>query len=631
MQAKPRSHNRKDVDRLSKEDLHEYIRELDKQYHELGVTSVSDDEYDTIKDLYEEKFGPSGEVGHPVVSSSSSTVKLPYFMGSMNKKKDADSITKWSAKYQGPYVVSDKLDGVSALFTAGKLFTRGNGHVGRDVSHLIQHLRLPKLKDNDVCVRGELVISKLNFNRLVDDDVLSHRAIPRNTVAGCVNATEPDVNVAKSIDFVAFELIQPRVVHDKQHDALKALKFKHVVNRIQLGDISHPELSDILNERKKFSKYDIDGIVIHDCSKIHDIPIDSNPPSAFAFKMLSNQTKATVKQVQWNISKDSLAKPTVILDPVVLDGIRISKATGFNAKFIQDNKIGVGSVVNITRSGDVIPHILNVVSSTSPHMPNFEYAWTPSKVDIIVTDESDEIQRRIRLKSFQNTISKLDIDGLKDATITVLFDAGIDDLKSLFELSESSITEMSLPGFKKAKINNLLNSIRRTKENLDCVKLMSASNCFGKGFSTTRLSSVLEKVENMFDGSMTAEDISQLEGFGKLTASQFVDNIPKFKRFLEDNDLMSYCLEKRSKKVPTHKHNAAGSKLGDMSFCFSGGLIPEAIHIIDKFGGSVVKNMSSCTHLIVSDKTRKTTKHNLAVKKKLPILDLDDLKAMVEN
>jgi len=147
MQAKPRSHNRKDVDRLSKEDLHEYIRELDKQYHELGVTSVSDDEYDTIKDLTKRSSGPSGEVGHPVVSSSSSTVKIAVLQwGSMNKKKDSDSIVKWSAKYPGPYVVSDKLDGVSALFTAGKLFTRGNGHVGRDVSHLIQHLRLPKIE-----------------------------------------------------------------------------------------------------------------------------------------------------------------------------------------------------------------------------------------------------------------------------------------------------------------------------------------------------------------------------------------------------------------------------------------------------------------------------------------------------
>lgn len=613
----------KNIADLSKEELHDYIRELDKQYHELGINTVSDNEYDKIRDLYEGKFGTSDEIGHPVLSSSSA-VKLPYFMGSMNKKKEADSILKWSTKYSGPYVISDKLDGVSAMYIGNKLFTRGNGHVGRDVSHLIQHLKLPKLKDSNICVRGELVISKLNFNKLVDDEVLSHRAVPRNTVAGCVNAIKPNINIVKNIHFVAFELIQPRIIHDKQYDKLKVLEFKHIVNQIQTDNISYTDLSEILNERKKNSAYDIDGIVVQDCSKIHDIPIDSNPPSAFAFKMLSNQIKATVKKIQWNISKDSLAKPTVILDPVMLDGIKISKATGFNAKFIQDNKIGEGSVVNITRSGDVIPHIINVVSSTKPDMPNFKYTWTPSKVDILVTDESDEVQRRIRLKTFQNTISKLEIDGLKEATISTLFSAGIRDLKSLFKLSESSVIELNLPGFRKLKIKALLKSIERTKQNLDCVKLMSASNCFGKGFSTTKLNSILDEIDNVFDKSITVEDISELQGFGTLTASQFVDNIPKFKKFVEDNDLMSFC----AKKVSPEKTHTTGLKLSDLSFCFSGGLIPEAIEIIDKFGGSVVKNMS-CTHLIVTDKSRTTSKHNLAIKKKIPIIDLDDLKAMV--
>ena len=610
---------------LSKSELNDYIRKLDEQYHEMGISTVSDAEYDNIKDLYEEKFGTFDEVGHPV--SSSSAVQLPYFMGSMNKKKDADSISKWSTKYSGPYVISDKLDGVSAMFIGNKLFTRGNGRVGRDVSHLIQHLKLPKLEDNNTCVRGELVISKLNFNKLVDDEVLSHRAVPRNTVAGCVNAIKPNISIVKNIHFVAFELIQPRIIYDRQYTKLKELEFKHVVNQIQINNISYTDLSEILNERKKKSAYDIDGIVVQDCSKIHDIPIDSNPPTAFAFKMISNQIKAIVKQIQWNISKDSLAKPTVILDPVMLDGVKISKATGFNAKYIQDNKIGEGSVVNITRSGDVIPHIINVVSSTKPDMPNFKYTWTPSKVDILVTDKSDEVQRRIRLRTFQNTISKLGIDGLKDATVSVLFNAGICDIKSLFELNEYSLFELNLPGFKQLKIKALLNSIQRTKKNLDCVKLMSASNCFGKGFSTTKLNSILNEIDNIFDKSITHEDILNLEGFGVLTARQFVDNIPRFKKFLEDNDLMSHCV---IKKVSPEKIHTTGLKLSGLSFCFSGGLIPEAIEIINTFGGSVVKNMS-CTHLIVTDKARTTSKHNLAIKKKIPIIDLDDLKAMAEN
>ena len=624
---------------LSKEDLKKHIDELDRQYHELGYTTVSDGAYDDLKSLYESKYATLSNVGYPVCSSKdettakekTKTTKLPYYMGSMNKKKDVDSITKWSSTFPGPFAISDKLDGVSALYINGRLLTRGNGHVGRDVSHLLSYLKLPKL-ETGVCVRGELIISRLNFNKLVDEEVLTHRSIPRNTVAGCVNAVSPNLTIVESIDFVAFELLNPRLNRHEQTEYMKRLNM-NVSYTLISSDVSFSELSDILKERKKHSRYEIDGVVVEDCSVIHGISLDTNPLHAFAFKLSTISKEASVKYVEWNISKDALAKPTVILHEIELDGIKISRATGFNARFITDNEIGPGTLVEITRSGEVIPHILRVISGTKADLPEYEYAWNANSVDIIVTDTSAKVQKQIHMRSFQNTVDKLEIKGLRSATTGMLYDAGITDLRALFSLTKSKLEQLNVAGFKQAKTTNLLTSIQKAKESLTCVQLMCASNCFGKGFSYGKLSVIYDTVDNLFIRHVVPEELSDIQGIGLNSATRFVQNIPYFKRFLIDNNLESFCVKNdRSAENENENTKPIGvtQKLSGASFCFSGGVIHEALELVDKNGGSVTNRVStSCSYLIVTDKSRNTTKKMLAVKNGIKVIDIEDLKRIV--
>jgi NAD-dependent DNA ligase len=151
--------------------------------------------------------------------------------------------------------------------------------------------------------------------------------------------------------------------------------------------------------------YDMDGVI---CVNDHIYPRQTgNPAHAFAFKMvLSDQiAEAKVVGVVWTASKDGYLKPRVQLEPLHLGGVTIEYATGFNAKFIVENKIGVGALIRLTRSGDVIPHIIGVIQpAAQPHMPTVPYEWNATQVDILLQDKNTDetVKEKYRLFFYES-------------------------------------------------------------------------------------------------------------------------------------------------------------------------------------------------------------------------------------
>ena len=258
-------------------------------------------------------------------------------MWSMDKiKPDTKALTKWQAKYKGPFVLSSKLDCVSVLYTTEnkepKLYTRGNGKVGQDISHLIPYLKLPT--NENIVIRGEFIITKSNFKEKYEK-IYSNT---RNFVAGIINQKKIDKDKLKDIDFVAYEVIKPVLKPSQQFDMLLTLDIITATHFVETS-ITNELLSKYLTDIRSSYKYEIDGII---CSNDIIYKRESkNPEHAFAFKMvLSDQiAEAKVVDVIWTPSKDGYLKPRVQIEPVVLGGAKIEYATGFNAKFINDNKI----------------------------------------------------------------------------------------------------------------------------------------------------------------------------------------------------------------------------------------------------------------------------------------------------
>ncbi|NBP58034.1 hypothetical protein EBU71_16145 [bacterium] len=148
-------------------------------------------------------------------------------------------------------------------------------------------------------------------------------------------------------------------------------------------------LSGILSTLKQEYDYEIDGLVLADNS-YHKENVGENPKYTVAFKHNIETTTATVVDVLWEASRYGLLKPRIQIEPVDLNGVKITYLTGFHGQYIKENKIGKNTVLQICRSGDVIPHILSVVKSTEAKFPpKEEYEWTDS-VDIRTKLNTDD-------------------------------------------------------------------------------------------------------------------------------------------------------------------------------------------------------------------------------------------------
>ena len=118
---------------------------------------------------------------------------------------------------------------------------------------------------------------------------------------------------------------------------------------------------------------------------------NKNPDHAFAFKMFLGDQIAEVKvlDVIYTASKDGYLKPVVRVEPVNIRGVTIEFVTAHNAKFIQDNNIGVGAIIQLIRSGDVIPKIQAVIQQADePMMPSGEWKWNETKVDALLESKA---------------------------------------------------------------------------------------------------------------------------------------------------------------------------------------------------------------------------------------------------
>ena len=190
---------KKYLQELSKDDLVNLIQKLNYSYYIEGKSLVSDELYDYVKEVLR-KIDSKHPILDDVGVSKVYKTKLPYYMGSMDKiKTDEKTLNNWLKKYNGEgYVLSDKLDGISALYVIDednkrKLYTRGDGNTGKDISYLINFIKGLNTLDTSLAIRGELIISKSKFNKIkVEGKVMN----VRNIVSGIINSKKPNLDIA---------------------------------------------------------------------------------------------------------------------------------------------------------------------------------------------------------------------------------------------------------------------------------------------------------------------------------------------------------------------------------------------------------------------------------------------------
>lgn len=367
--------------------LEDKIKHYAQKYYEDGTSEISDEEFDKlVEDL--RKLDPNSSVfktgwGYDVNKDSTpgSKVKHKYgLVGSLDKVHSYEELPQ-NFKQSCYLYNSLKLDGLSVVmyYEDGKLVdavTRGDGTTGICIVDKIRViapylLQCNYVKDFTGAIRGEILMSYQNFDRFKVSNPNAKN--PRNAAAGLINRKDITEDL-KYLDVVVYTVIGSKTdnysenCHFVTMDDVICFLFNnfgidHVVQNSWFDNPTSEEFECGMITCKDvwYGKYPADGIVIN-CSIDWDKTTDGIQYDSVAYKYPSENKTSRVTGVTWEMSKTHYAIPIVNIEPVQLAGTKVENATGHNAKFIKDNLIGPGAIVEVTKANEIIPHIEKILT-----------------------------------------------------------------------------------------------------------------------------------------------------------------------------------------------------------------------------------------------------------------------------
>lgn len=603
-----------------------------KLYYTADNVALSDYDFDRLKDFIATKYPSDPVLSKIGAPPTINRVTLPYYMGSMDKLKDNAALSKWCSTYKGPYIASAKLDGVSGLIKFSrnpKMYTRGDGTIGQDVSPLFKLINLGTPRDtNGLCVRGEFIMKKQTFERKYKPLGASN---PRNFVSGIVNSKTPDPAKCADVDFICYEVLHPADLFQSEQFELLAEHGLNVVHHLPLErcHLTDTYLTQLLITSRSALEYEIDGIIVCDNSTYYPHCTSGNPVHAFAFKTAvgSQEEDVTVVDVIWTPSQDGYLKPRVRIEPVTIGGVVVEYATGFNAAFIRDSGIGPGAVVRLIRSGDVIPYITETIMPTEPKMPELDatmYKWTPSGIDIVLINPDDNDV--VREKNITGFFASLGVDGLSSGNVRRLIDAGYDTIKKILAMKQADF--LGVAGFKDKMAEKLYKNIREKMATATIQQLIVGSNLIGRGFGEKKISKIFKEYPNVLE-ERNVDRLAAIQGFSSKTAAEFIQNVPRFMAFLEECGV-SGMVGVDGAGMAGEKSGMAGEQglLSGVTVVMTGFRDKDMEAFIVASGGNIVGSVSKNVDVLIvkdhGETTAKTSKYVTAAKLGIKMLAADE-------
>lgn len=610
--------------KLSSEDKLKLLLYYQDTYENDGEDQIDDSTFDTLVSVYEQETGLKyKEVG---AEPRGVKVNLPYYMGSLDKikgKNAEEDLSRWTKTYDGPWVLQDKIDGISGLYVVRyingqrivKLYTRGNGTVGTDISHLLEYIRIP-VPDFDIAVRGEIVLLHKDF-----EEFSSVMKNARNTASGVVNSKEPNIQIAKKLKFLTYNIIEwgyDKINQETQYKYLKAFKFDvpwyMVAQRLSVVD-----LEDALKIRRDETPYDIDGIVVTN-NQVYDLEKDRNPRHSVAFKV-DRFVETIVTDVIWEASKDGVLKPVVIYDPVEMSGATMSKASGKNAKFIVSKGIGPGARILITRAGDVIPDIVECIEPVDIDdlkLPFEEFIWNENQVEFILVNKDDNI--KVQKEKINYFLHQLDVKNVGPGRVTLLFNSGYNTIYKILTVTTEEIAR--IPGLGDKSAQQIHDSIHIAISKAPLANVMAGSGIFGAGFGSRRFGMIMEIYPDILSLAELSYDeivkaVRDIDGFDIL-AENFAECLPKFVIWLAEHPMIRL----ESVEVESGEKDLVGMKV-----VFTGFRSSELEDAIKKRGGNVVTSVTkNTTVLVAKNLSDLKSKGKKAEELKIPIMLLAEFR-----
>lgn len=618
-------------------ELRKVLQQLDYEYHDRNAAPVKDQVYDILRDVHDERSKkPYARVGSKPTQAARRK-RLPEPMGSLSKlSSGSTALAQFLSK--GPFVVSDKEDGISLEVVYENhvpvaAYQRGDGTIGTDSSGVIPALRIPKrIKPASLIVRLEFTMNRSVFDRHFNSANGGEYDTARNGAGGLLNRNQPTSHISK-IKCIVHEILRgpnARVAPSKQFAYLKSLGFTVVPHKVY-PKLTETILANLLKLRKGKANREIDGIVVAQDRKY--TVTGKYPKHAFAFKIndLESSVLVKVKDVEFNESRYGRLAPRILIEPTRIGGVMVEHFTGHNGFYIEHGytsklkgskipyeprPINKGATIRAVRSGDVIPYIVEVVKAAKkPAQPKIPFE--SDGVHYYALEGSDDR----KAKTLLNFFTALEVDGLKRGTMDVLIDNGFDTVKKIINATAADFEE--IPRFGHTKAVTLERNIRTAlAKNATLAKLGAGSVLFGDKFGESRLNELFKALPDIVYSDMSEREmvaaIQEIKGFKELAVTA-AKAMPKFRKFLKRIDVK--VVQPKKVKVLT------GGVMAGKSILFTSVRDKPLAEWIVVNGGKLASSVKSANLVLVKDEFASNNKTEYAHANGIPVMAVDDFRA----
>ncbi|QEA59525.1 NAD-dependent DNA ligase LigA [Leuconostoc koreense] len=576
------------IEKLTTKDAQQETARLQKQlvqygtaYYEEDAPLVEDYIYDALYArlaALEEKFpqyvtpdSPTQNVGSADTKAELQKVVHPAPMLSLGDVFSLDELNDWDARTtkslgnQASYNLELKIDGLAVALTYvdGELVqasTRGNGIVGEDVTANVKTIKaIPKKLTEPLTieVRGEIYMPKASFaalNKQREADGLEPFANPRNAAAGSLRQLNVKITKSRNLSAFVYYTAEPEILGvTTQSGALERFAELGLPtdthNRVihKMADIAD-YIAKYTSERESLS-YGIDGVVV----KVNQLDLQFDlghtvkiPRWAIAYKFPPEEALTIVRDIEWTVGRTGAVTPTAVMDPVLLAGTTVQRASLHNPDYLMEKDIQIGDTVTLHKAGDIIPEIGQVILDKRPtdsetyHIPTKCPACDSNLVHIegevalrcINPFCSAQIQEGLTHFASRNAMN---IDGMGPRVVGQLLKAGyIKDVAAIYRITVEQL--LTLDKFQEKSAVKLIDAINNSKEN-SLERLLFGLGIRMVGAKAARL--IAEKFRTLSAVSKASvEDIANINGIGQTIAESIVQyfSTPESQQLLVELD-----------------------------------------------------------------------------------------------
>ena len=649
------------------DELTRILNDANYNYYVKDDPTITDQEYDKyLRELeeLEQKYpeysypeSPTKRVGGEVIDSFNKVSHVIPMM-SLSDVFSEDEVIRFDERikkegFTPKYVCELKIDGlsVSLLYEKGKLVraaTRGDGVVGEDITHNVKTIKSVPLtlnKEIDIEVRGEIYMSKkslekVNLERLKNGEKPLQNA--RNGAAGSIRQLDSKIAAKRGLDVWIYHLPNPLDydihTHYEALEFMKSLGFKVNPNNRLVNNINEViSFIDEMGEKRESLEYDIDGVVI----KVNNIDMQQElgftakyPKWATAYKFPAEEVLTKLKDIIFTVGRTGQITPNAVLDPVIVMGSTISRATLHNENYVKEKDLKIGDIVSIRKAGDVIPEVVEAKKERrTGKEKDFEMITNcpicgsslqkkDGQVDYYCLNMSCPT-RKIESLIHYASRDAMNIDGLGEKIMEDFFNFGfITSIPDIYLLQSHREDLQRLEGYGEKSITNLIESIENSKKN-SLEKLIFGLGIPHVGSKTAKiLASQFHTMDNIINTKY--EDLNNINDIGDIIAKSIVEFFKDEKNIGVINKLKDFGvnMDYLGQKV-IHDENFSGK-----TFVITGTMDnykrEELKEIVENKGGKTSGSVSKKTDVVLVGKDP-GSKYDKAVELGITIWDEEEL------